>query len=88
MTSILKTTLLPPANPHVDGSADPVAVPGCQVETLPVETDTVEPHCVKPLALFLYTEYCTVALELSVRPMTDVAPDVKLLKVVGNWYVT
>ena len=46
---ILNTMLSPAVNPQVDGSALPLAMPVCQAETTPVETDTGLPHVVIPL---------------------------------------
>lgn len=37
-------------NPHVEGSAAPVATPVCHEEAAPEEIATEEPHAVKPVA--------------------------------------
>ena len=81
--------LLPAAKPQVEGSAAPVAIPGCQELPVPVDTVTVGPHCVIPLVgSFLYTGYSTVAEPpdgpSSVRPITDVLPEEKSLNVSGS----
>ena len=80
------TTLLPGENPQVEGSAVPVAAPSCHEATAPVATLTNGPQAVRPVAAsFLYTWYSTIELALSVRPMIDVDPDSKLLKLEGSW---
>jgi len=81
---ILKTMLSPAAKLQLAGSAVLVAVPFCQVVCEPVETAVDEPHAVSPLVVFLYACKETVALELSVRPISDVWPETKFLKVDGS----
>lgn len=85
--------LSPAEKPQADGSdapLEPVVVPLLHDEEVPVETGTVEPHCVKAeLDEFLYIEYCTVPVPLlgplSVRPIKEVWPDANELKVLGSW---
>jgi hypothetical protein len=77
--------LLPPTKPHVEGSLAPDATAVCQVLTDPVDTVTGDPQMFSPdVGSLLYTWYCTVAFVLSVRPLTDVCPEAKLLNDVGS----
>ena len=77
--------LLPGTNPQVEGSAVPVAMPGCHDDTSPDDTSTVGPHGTSPDDESLRnTWYCIVELALSVLPIIDVEPDSKLLKLAGS----
>ena len=83
--------LLPGAKPQVEGSAAPEAVTVCQLVCVPVETVVVPPQGVVPVpGAFFKILYCTTddapgEMPLSVRAISEVWPELKLLKLLGSW---
>lgn len=90
LMSISNTMLSPAANPQVDGSAVPVAVPVCHTPAPePGATETALPQAVRPVVLLLLnTLYETAALPPD-DPLLDIAfidvwPDENCLNVDGS----